>query len=87
MAVAPTAPMPWLTPSDMGFAGFKITTPLNQPDKMDELAVFLGASYFRALGRDMRSRRWRAFSGSVSRIAMRLSSTDSLRKTEGSCGR
>jgi glucans biosynthesis protein len=45
---------PWLTPSDMGFAGFKITTPLNQPDKMDELAVFLGASYFRALGRDMR---------------------------------
>ncbi len=45
---------PWLTPADMGFAGFRITHPLNRPDKMDELAVFLGASYFRALGRDMR---------------------------------
>ena len=45
---------PWLIPSDMGFAGFKINCPLNLPDKLDELAVFLGASYFRALGRDMR---------------------------------
>ncbi len=45
---------PWLTPADMGFAGFRMTYPLNQPDKMDEVAVFLGASYFRALGRDMR---------------------------------
>ncbi len=44
---------PWLSPADMGFAGFRITYPLNLPDKMDEVAVFLGASYFRALGRTM----------------------------------
>ncbi|MBL9215851.1 MAG: glucan biosynthesis protein [Opitutaceae bacterium] len=41
---------PWLLPSDMGFAGFRILHPLNRPDKWDEIAVFLGASYFRALG-------------------------------------
>jgi glucans biosynthesis protein len=36
---------------DLGFAGFRIHTPLNRPDVFDELVVFLGASYFRALGR------------------------------------
>jgi periplasmic glucans biosynthesis protein len=35
---------------DLGFAGFKLLHPLNAPDKRDELVVFLGASYFRALG-------------------------------------
>ncbi len=45
---------PWLIPADMGFAGFRIQYPLNQPGKMDELVVFQGASYFRALGRDQR---------------------------------
>jgi glucans biosynthesis protein len=45
---------PWLIPADMGFAGFRIEYGLNQPDKMDELAVFLGASYFRALAREQR---------------------------------
>lgn len=39
-------------PSDMGFAGFRIHAPVNKPEYFDELAVFLGASYFRALGRD-----------------------------------
>ncbi len=34
-----------------GFAGLKLTTPLNQPDHFDEVVSFLGASYFRALGR------------------------------------
>ncbi|MEL6466484.1 MAG: glucan biosynthesis protein G [Pseudomonadota bacterium] len=34
-----------------GIAGLKLTYPLNQPDKFDEVATFLGASYFRALGR------------------------------------
>ena len=34
-----------------GVAGFKLTMPLNRPDMRDELAAFLGASYFRALGR------------------------------------
>jgi glucans biosynthesis protein len=34
-----------------GFAGFRIHYPLNTTDYKDELAVFLGASYFRALGK------------------------------------
>lgn len=34
-----------------GAAGFRLTAPLNRPDKWDEVASFLGASYFRALGR------------------------------------
>ncbi|HXC02993.1 MAG TPA: glucan biosynthesis protein G [Opitutaceae bacterium] len=40
-------------PEDMGYAGFRIHYPLNNPDYLDELAVFLGASYFRALGQNM----------------------------------
>jgi glucans biosynthesis protein len=35
---------------DLGHAGFRIHYPLNNPAYKDELAVFLGASYFRALG-------------------------------------
>lgn len=35
-----------------GVAGFRINYPLNRPDAMDELVSFLGASYFRALGRN-----------------------------------
>lgn len=38
-------------PPTLGFAGFRLHHPLNRPDYLDELAVFLGASYFRALGR------------------------------------
>ncbi|NDV01205.1 glucan biosynthesis protein [Pseudoroseicyclus tamaricis] len=34
-----------------GVAGFRLNAPLNQPDHYDELVSFLGASYFRALGR------------------------------------
>ncbi len=40
-------------PEDMGYAGFRLAYPLNQPDKHDELAVFQGASYFRMLGKAM----------------------------------
>lgn len=36
---------------DIGFAGFRLLHPLNRPDHFDELCSFLGASYFRALGR------------------------------------
>jgi glucans biosynthesis protein len=39
-------------PSDLGFAGFRIHYPLNTPAYKDELIVFLGASYFRVLGRN-----------------------------------
>ncbi|NML43021.1 glucan biosynthesis protein G [Ramlibacter sp. G-1-2-2] len=35
---------------DLGHAGFRIHYPLNSPAYKDELVVFLGASYFRALG-------------------------------------
>ncbi|HEX6144975.1 MAG TPA: glucan biosynthesis protein [Geminicoccaceae bacterium] len=38
----------------LGFAGFRLHVPLNRPDYLDELVVFLGASYFRALGRGQR---------------------------------
>ncbi len=37
-------------PDDLGFAGFRIHAPLNQPGQFDEFCVFLGASYFRAVG-------------------------------------
>jgi len=40
-------------PSDMGYAGFRVHSALNKPEYLDELAVFLGASYFRALGKGM----------------------------------
>lgn len=35
-----------------GVAGIRVNYPLNNPDVIDELVVFLGASYFRALGRN-----------------------------------
>ncbi|MBP0483910.1 glucan biosynthesis protein [Sagittula salina] len=35
-----------------GVAGFRINAPLNNPTRFDEVVSFLGASYFRALGRD-----------------------------------
>ena len=38
-------------PDALGFAGFRIHTPLNRPDYFDEVCVFLGASYFRAVAK------------------------------------
>lgn len=38
-------------PQKIDLAGFKITYPINQPDKFDEVAAFLGATYFRFIGR------------------------------------
>ncbi len=35
---------------DLGHAGFRLHFPLNSPEYKDELVVFQGASYFRALG-------------------------------------
>ncbi|QDY71553.1 glucan biosynthesis protein [Qingshengfaniella alkalisoli] len=35
-----------------GVAGWRLAYPLNRADTFDELIAFLGASYFRALGRD-----------------------------------
>ena len=41
-------------PADTGYAGFKILYQLNKPGAYDELASFLGASYFRMLGAGQR---------------------------------
>jgi glucans biosynthesis protein len=38
----------------LGFAGFRVHFPLNRPEYRDEVLVFLGASYFRALGSGQR---------------------------------
>lgn len=35
--------------SNPGFSGFRIQAPINRADKMDEIVVFQGASYFRGL--------------------------------------
>ncbi len=39
-------------PADIGYAGLRIHYAIKNPAYLDELIVFLGASYFRALGRD-----------------------------------
>ncbi len=39
-------------PSDIGYAGLRIHYQLKSKEYFDEVAVFLGASYFRAVGRD-----------------------------------
>jgi periplasmic glucans biosynthesis protein len=39
-------------PPDLGFAGFKVLYPLHADSHYDEVAVFLGASYFRAVGQN-----------------------------------
>jgi glucans biosynthesis protein len=38
-------------PRDLGFAGLRVHFPLKTPAYRDEVIVFLGASYFRALGK------------------------------------
>jgi glucan biosynthesis protein len=38
--------------AELGFAGFRVHYPLNTPAYKDEVLVFLGASYFRVLGRN-----------------------------------
>jgi len=37
--------------ADLGFAGFRLHAPVNKPDYYDEVCVFLGASYFRAIAK------------------------------------
>jgi len=39
---------------DLGFAGFRVHYAVNSPKYKDEVLVFLGASYFRALGKGQR---------------------------------
>jgi glucans biosynthesis protein len=39
-------------PQDVGWAGFRVHYPIKKSDYKDEVIVFLGASYFRAVGRE-----------------------------------
>jgi glucans biosynthesis protein len=39
-------------PTDIGYAGFRIHAPFKTSEYYDEVIVFLGATYFRAVGRD-----------------------------------
>ncbi|MBQ4492439.1 MAG: glucan biosynthesis protein [Deltaproteobacteria bacterium] len=41
-------------PEEIGFAGFRIHGPIKSEQYFDEIAVFLGASYLRAIGRSHR---------------------------------
>jgi glucans biosynthesis protein len=41
-------------PANTGYAGYRVLYPLNQTNQLDELGAFLGASYFRLLGKDQR---------------------------------
>src|SRR5580704_15923683 len=41
-------------PINLGFAGFRLRFPINAPHVWDEVIAFLGASYFRFLGRGQR---------------------------------
>ncbi|MBF0531210.1 MAG: glucan biosynthesis protein G, partial [Deltaproteobacteria bacterium] len=41
-------------PEDMAFAGFKLLYPLNSAKQLDEVMIFLGASFFRAVGKGQR---------------------------------
>lgn len=46
------APLAEIVPQDLGFAGFRVHYPINTADYKDEILVFLGASYFRMVGRN-----------------------------------
>ncbi|HYZ63218.1 MAG TPA: glucan biosynthesis protein G [Acetobacteraceae bacterium] len=45
-------PNPPPPPGDWGFAGFRLHAPINRPDYYDEVCVFLGATYFRAVAKN-----------------------------------
>ncbi|MGQ9830585.1 MAG: glucan biosynthesis protein [Thermochromatium sp.] len=46
-------PVPEVMPEDLGFAGLRLHYPLNTDAVFDEVAVFLGASYFRAVAKGL----------------------------------
>jgi periplasmic glucans biosynthesis protein len=56
-------------PADLGFAGLRVHFPLQRPDYKDELIAFLGASYFRVLGRDQ------SYGASARGLAINVAST------------
>jgi periplasmic glucans biosynthesis protein len=50
----PLIPKQGELPPDSAFSGFRLHAPLNNPGYFDELAVFQGTSYWRALGKNQR---------------------------------
>jgi periplasmic glucans biosynthesis protein len=38
--------------SKLGFSGFRLKSPIDVPDRMDDFAIFQGASYFRAIAKN-----------------------------------
>lgn len=46
------ADQPMRPSGNLGFAGFRLHGPMNRPDYYDEVCAFLGASYFRAVGKN-----------------------------------
>jgi glucans biosynthesis protein len=62
-------PPPKDLPADLGFAGLRVHYPLQRPDYKDELIAFLGASYFRVLGRDQ------SYGASARGLAINVAST------------
>lgn len=44
--------VPEALPESLGFAGFRLHYPMHDPGYADEIVAFLGASYFRMVGRD-----------------------------------
>ncbi|MGH7950475.1 MAG: glucan biosynthesis protein [Limisphaerales bacterium] len=57
-------------PVTTGYAGFRILYPLNKRFVLDELGAFLGASYFRLLGKDQR------YGSSARGLALNCGETD-----------
>ena len=56
-------------PPDLGYAGLRLHYPLNTSDYKDELVAFLGASYFRLLGRGQ------VYGASARGLALNVAST------------
>jgi glucans biosynthesis protein len=57
-------------PQDLGFAGLRVHYPLQTADYKDELIAFLGASYFRVLGRGQ------SYGASARGLALNVATTD-----------
>jgi glucans biosynthesis protein len=57
-------------PADFGFAGFRLTHPINGPVNHEEFISFLGATYFRAVGRHQ------VYGASARGLAINLGSHD-----------
>ena len=62
----------WDTPPpkpglDLGFGRFRLHAPINKPEYYDEICVFLGASYFRAVAKKGGSIRMRGAAGYLER--------------------